>query len=321
MAMVLGRRENARRRKMPGTSMKFLKRAVLCFIASVCCLSGALAAGKDSRDDIRIESGAGEFIFGDEKGDADKRMTAYTYLPASLKAAAAPIVFVMHGQGKNADGYRDAWARYADKYGFMVVAPLFDAESWGSTYSAGQIFFKDGKATDPSTWSFSVIERLFDAIKLATGNKSATYYLYGHSEGGQFVHRLVFFLPGARYAKAVAANPGWYTMPDTAINFPYGLAKTPATEATLKRSLERNVTVLLGNKDTDPYHPQLRKTPEAMAQGRFRLERGQNFFKEATARCAALKCRFGWHEQIVPGAAHSNAQRAAAAAVVLMEGR
>src|SRR5437773_1630815 len=111
----------------------------------MCCLSSGFAAGRESRPDIHVEAGTGEFIFVDERGDAAKRMTVYTYLPASLKAGTAPIVFVMHGQGKNADGYRDAWARYADKYGFMVIAPLFDAENWGSTYSTGQIFAKEGK--------------------------------------------------------------------------------------------------------------------------------------------------------------------------------
>src|SRR5271155_4121645 len=42
---------------------------------------------------------------------------------------------------------------------------------------------------------------------------SKTYYLYGHSAGGQFAHRLVLFMPNARYQRVVAANPGYYTMP------------------------------------------------------------------------------------------------------------
>ncbi len=272
-------------------------------------------------DGVRIEPGAGKFTFIDRKGDASRHMTVYTYLPVKLKADAATIVFVMHGQGKNADGYRDVWAAQADKYGFMVVAPLFDADTWGGTYATGQGLMRDNKPTDSAMWSFSVIEHLFDAIKTATGNKSAAYRLYGHSEGGQFVHRLVWFLPEARYDKAVAANPGWYTMPDLSVALPYGLANSPATERTLKQSLERNLTVLLGSRDNDPNHPQLRKTSQAMAQGRFRLERGQNFFKQAGERCALLKCKFGWQSQIVPGAAHSNGQMAGAAAAVLMEGK
>lgn len=294
--------------------------------ARLVALVGALAfsglAHADAAPDhaIRIEPGPGQFTFVDAQGDAKKRMTIYTYLPAGLKADAAPIVFVMHGKGKDADGYRDSWAKHAKAHGFMVIAPLFDDATWRGAYAGNQVFTQGGKAVDASWWSFNVIEHLFDAIKAATGNRSATYFLYGHSEGGQFVHRLVWFLPEARYAKAVAANPGWYTMPDLAVAFPYGLAKSPATESSLKRSLERNLTVLLGDHDTDSDHAQLRKTPRALAQGRHRMERGQNFFKQASERCAALKCQFGWQMKFVPGAGHSNAQMAGDAAAVLMAG-
>ena len=276
--------------------------------------------GDTPTDGVRIEPGKGTFTFVDSKGDASRRMTVYTYLPAKLKADAATIVFVMHGQGKNADGYRDVWSTLADKHGFMVVAPLFDPTTWGPAYASARELMRDGRPADSAMWSFSVIEHLFDALKAATGNKSATYRLYGHSEGGQFVHRLVWFLPEARYDRAVAANPGGYTMPDFSVALPYGLAKSPATEQTFKRSLERNLTVLLGDRDNDPNHPQLRRSPEAMAQGRFRLERGQNFFKRAGERCAELKCKFGWQLQLVPRAAHSNEQMAGPAAAVLMAG-
>src|SRR5271157_1844874 len=70
---------------------------------------------------IQIASGPGSFFFVDEKGDRSKQMTVYTYLPERLKPDAARIVFVMHGHGKNAKGYRDSWVEHADKYGFMVV--------------------------------------------------------------------------------------------------------------------------------------------------------------------------------------------------------
>lgn len=293
----------------------------LVLLTLTAAVSTPVRAERSPREGVRIETGTGKFTFVDERGDASKQLTVYTYLPAKVDAATAPIIFVMHGHGKNADGYRDAWARHADTHGFLVIVPLFDASGWGATYSGGQQFVKNGKLIDPAMWSFSVIEHLFDAIKVATGNTRPAYYLYGHSEGGQFVHRLVFFLPEARYVHAVVANPGWYTMPDRTVNFPYGLANSPATEATLQKSLERNVTVLLGGRDIDPHHPQLRKTPEAMAQGRFRLERGQQFFRQAEDRCAKLQCRFGWKQQVVPGAAHSNRQMASAAAAVLMDSK
>ncbi|MBI4526799.1 MAG: hypothetical protein HY695_23630 [Deltaproteobacteria bacterium] len=268
---------------------------------------------------IRMQPGPGSFLFVDEKGDPSKRITVYTYFPKGLDPSAARMVFVMHGSRENATGYRDTWVEHAARYGFIVVAPLFDPEQWGrGGYSYASVIARDGKLQDPSLWSFNVVEHLFDAIKSATGNKSSSYFIYGHSEGGQFVHRLVLFLPNARYAKAVAANPGWYTMPRFDIKFPYGLDGSPATKATLKKSLARDFVVMLGDRDTDLNHPDLRKTAKAMAQGVHRFERGQTYFKEARSRATELQCPFGWQIQVVPGAAHQNGKMSRPAAAVLM---
>jgi poly(3-hydroxybutyrate) depolymerase len=268
---------------------------------------------------IGVPPGPGSFSFIDEKGDPSKQITVYTYLPKGLKPDTVPIVFVMHGHGDNAKGYRDAWIEYANKYGFMVVAPLFDPEQWpGGEYSYASVMDKDGKRHDASKWSFSVIEHLFDALKDATGNRSARYFIYGHSEGGQFVHRLVLLLPDARYAVAVAANPGWYTMPSFGIKFPYGLGGSGADKESLKKSLGRQFVLMLGDRDTDTNHKELRKTPKAMAEGATRFERGQNFFREAGERARELNCAFEWQVRIVPGAAHENGKMSGPAAAVLM---
>lgn len=289
--------------------------AAMLFVWTLTWSQTAAGAGPT----ITIAPGAGSFSFVDEQGDPSKQITVYTYLPKGLTPSAARIVFVMHGHGKNAKGYRDTWIEHADKHQFMVVVPLFDEKQWGGGgYSYASVITKDGKPRDASMWSFNVVEHLFDVIKDATGNQSPAYFIYGHSEGGQFVHRLVLFLPDARYARAVAANPGWYTMPTFEVKFPYGLNGSPATEASLKKSLGREFVLMLGDRDTDPDHKDLRKTPEAMAQGVNRFERGQNLIREARKRAAELVCTFGWRTQVVPGAAHQNSTMSGPAAAVLM---
>lgn len=65
----------------------------------------------------------------------------------------------MHGRGKNAKGMRDTWARQADQYGWLIVAPLFDAAQWaGNAYSYGSVLTRDGKPREASLWSFNVVE-------------------------------------------------------------------------------------------------------------------------------------------------------------------
>lgn len=269
---------------------------------------------------VEIAPGPGSFTFVDAKGDGTKATTVYTYLPRGLPAQSARIVFVMHGAGKNARGYRDAWIEHADRYGLMVIAPRFDREQWGGgAYSYSSMLARDGKPRDAALWSFSLIEHLFDAVKAATGNPAPRYFLYGHSEGGQFVHRLVLLLPEARYARAVAANSGWYTMPAFDARYPYGLGGSPVTHESLGKSLERDLVVMLGELDRDPRHRQLRRTPEAMAQGAHRYERGETFFREARGRAAELGTAFGWRIRPVPDAAHENSKMSRPAAAVLME--
>ena len=278
-----------------------------------------LASPQGAAADVEIAPGPGSFTFVDSKGDASKTMTVYTYLPKALPAQSARIVFVMHGVGKNARGYRDAWIESADRYGLLVIAPLFDREQWGrGGYSYASIFARGGKFQDASLWSYSVIEHLFDAIKAATGNASPRYWLYGHSEGGQFVHRLVMLLPEARYVRAVGANAGWYMMPAFDVKYPYGLAGSPITRDSLAKSFGREFVILLGDLDRDPNHFQLRRTPQAMAQGANRYERGETFFKEARGSAAELGAPFAWRIQEVPGAGHQNSKMSAAAAAVLM---
>jgi poly(3-hydroxybutyrate) depolymerase len=269
---------------------------------------------------IAIPPGPGSFTFVDEQGDASKNMTVYTYLPQGVDAKDSKIVFVMHGHGKNAKGYRDAWIKPADAYRFLVIAPNFDAKQWrGGDYAYPRVLAQDGKSADMSRLSYSVIEHLFDAVKAATGNRNEKYWLYGHSEGGQFVHRLALMLPDARYARVVVANPGWYTMPRFDVKYPYGLGATPATETSLKTILGRDVVVLLGDRDTDPNHAQLNKSAAAELQGANRFERGHNFMREAQNRAAELKCPFGWRLEIARGVAHSNNMMAGPAAAALME--
>jgi len=281
-------------------------------------LSLASQAAWPGAAQIQIASGAGSFVFVDGKADLSRPMTVYTYLPKRLKPDAARIVFVMHGVSRDARGYRDTWIEHAEKHAWMIVAPQFNVEQWGTGgYSYASVIGKDGAPRDPSTWSFTVVEHLFDAIREATGNRSSDYLLYGHSEGAQFVHRLVLLLPHARYAMAVAANPGWYTMPRFDTRFPYGLAGTPVTTTSLKESFNRQFVLLLGDKDIDPDHRYLRKTPGAMAQGGNRFERGNTFMMEASNRASELDCALHWELRVVPGSAHQNSLMSQAAATIL----
>jgi poly(3-hydroxybutyrate) depolymerase len=265
-----------------------------------------------------IPTGSGSFVFTDQRGDPSKAMTVYTYVPPGIDVSTAKIVFVMHGVNRDADTYRDAWIVAARAHGFIVVAPCFDARQWpGESYGYASVLNRDGSLRDASLWAFSVVEHLFDVVREALHDDVAHYALYGHSEGGQFVHRLVLLLPDARYDRAVAANAGWYTLPTRDVRYPYGLGGLPVDDASLRKSLGRALTVMLGDRDIDPAHPQLNRSRSAEAQGANRFERGHFFIEQAKTAASGLDVPLAWQLEEVPGAAHQNSRMLGPAAAVL----
>jgi pimeloyl-ACP methyl ester carboxylesterase len=201
----------------------------------------------------------------------------------------------------------------------VLVVPEFSDKDFpgAACYNLGFVLDDQGRGQPRERWSFSVIETLFDAVRAMTGTRVETYDLYGHSAGAQFVHRYLMFVPEARVGQAIAANAGWYTMPDTGVEFPYGLGASGVSESDLRRALGRRLTVLLGTDDTEPQHPNLRRGPEAMAQGEHRLDRGKAFLKAAEATAADMKIPLGWRLRLVDGVGHDNGAMAGPAAALL----
>ncbi|MBU2587811.1 MAG: alpha/beta hydrolase [Alphaproteobacteria bacterium] len=255
---------------------------------------------------------SGRYVFSGWEGPA---VPVWYQLPDRV-AADTPVVFVMHGVNRDADRYRDEWAALARQHGFIAVVPEFSrADFPGSRgYNTGYFANTDGSPRPRALWSFSAIEPLFDDVRLRFGTQAPRYTIYGHSAGAQFVHRYVLFMPDARIEQAIAANSGWYTMPDFGTAFPYGLAATPIDEASLKAALGKPLTVLLGTADTDPEDTDLRKTPQANRQGPHRYARGQTFFAQAQQTAVAMGTTLGWSLETVRDIGHSNAGMAKAAA-------
>jgi hypothetical protein len=79
------------------------------------------------------------------------------------------------------------------------------------------------------------------------------------------------------------------------------------TEGDLSNAFGRSLLVLLGTSDTDPNAKELRKTPEAEAQGPYRLARGQYFFNQAKHTAELMGVPFKWSVAFAPGIAHSDA--------------
>lgn len=284
----------------------------------VACLFVVTACDRNDYVELEGLSGKGSFLFGG--GVIPQPVEVFYYVPRTASAA-SPVLIALHGNGRDAAETRDDWITKAEEHGVVVFAPLFDDAGYpgSSGYILGNVFDDGEQPTagglnPASEWSFSVIEPLFDDIKRITNVTAERYDVFGHSAGGQFAHRLVLFLPDGRYDRVVAANPGWYTVPDPSISYPYGLDLTPVSGAEF---FAAPLTVFLGDQDTDPNSAGLRHTDEADAQGLNRFARGQFFFQESARIATDAGARFDWSLEVTPGVGHNSAQMAQRAADLL----
>jgi poly(3-hydroxybutyrate) depolymerase len=265
-----------------------------------------------------IAVGADQFAFVDPRPGVCREITVWTYRPAAYTAA-SPILIVMHGRNRDGRAYRDGWIAPAAARGFLVAVPEFSERFYPTShdYNYGDMMTAQGELRARETWLFPVIDRIFESVRLRAGGTRTTYRLFGHSAGGQFVHRLMTFAYSAKIEHAVAANSGSYTLPVFDEPFPFGLGGTAIDKTELQQLFSRPLTVLLGDRDIDANHSQLPREPAAMRQGAHRFARGQFYFALAQREAACLGAPFAWRIGVAPGVAHSNPDIAPFAARLL----
>ena len=236
-------------------------------------------------------------------------------------AADRPVVFVMHGAQRDVDAEFDRWYPLALEREFLLVVPEFSARDFPGArgYSYGNAQDRDGKPRPRSTWSFEAIEVIFDDLRQRFGMTAGGYAIYGHAAGAQFAHRFLLHVPEARVTRAVAANAGWYAMPDFTVAWPYGLQGSAVGEEQLRHALQAPLTLLLGAQNGAPDEPGPRWTPEALAQGPHRVARGEAFLESGRAAAAQRGIPFGWQRVTVPGTGHDGDLMAAAALPYLLQ--
>ena len=229
----------------------------------------------------------------------------FLYKPAAFRDG--PLLMVFHGVLRNAGEYRDHAVPMGDRFGALIVAPLFDEKTFPfAKYQLGGIV-ADDRVTPPAERTGEYVNRIAKELRRREGRADMPYSLIGHSGGGQFLVRLAAFVP-TEATRIVAANPGTHTFPTLAATFPYGFGGLPAelqTDAVLKAYLAQPLTIYLGSKDTerDEY---LDILPPADAQGRVRFERGKNAFAAAQKLAKERSWPFGWKLVIAPDVEHDH---------------
>lgn len=289
----------------------------------------------------RLSEGSGTFQVAGGHGHAAKRITVDYYLPAGFTSR-SPILIVLPGAGRNGDAYRDAWIASADDANVLVAALSYAESDYDfAAYQMGGVIKDlrienlpsgpDGRPPSsvhlrdedisftlnprPREWIFNDFDRVFSLIATATRSRRENYDLFGHSAGGQILHRLVLFHPNTSARRIVAANAGLYTLPDLAMPQPIGLRDTGVTRDSLARSFASELILMLGEKDADGELGGIQlHTPMFDRQGVDRLSRGRRFFEVGRDTASDMNTPFAWTLDVVPRVGHDFRAMSVAAA-------
>jgi pimeloyl-ACP methyl ester carboxylesterase len=263
------------------------------FLTATLCFGSACAAAAP------LEAGAREQTVKLRGLD----MQVFSFRPADC--ARPSLLVVLHGLGRNADGYRDDAKGIAEKHCMIVLAPLFDETRFPTwAYQRGGIVHHN-RIQDARNWTGNFV---LDLVQWARTEEATRldYYLLGHSAGAQFLSRIAAFIP-TEAKRIVITNPSSYVMPSSSVAAPFGFGGVysgAAATAQLRAYLAQPITIFLGQDDVGGKN--LSETPEARAQGATRYARGLNTFRAAEKAATQQGWAFGWRLVVVPGVGHSS---------------
>lgn len=235
----------------------------------------------------------------------DVPLKLYTYKPDNFRNG--PMLMVFHGVLRNAEEYRDHSVAMGDRFGALVVAPLFDEESFPKPkYQFGGIV-SDGKAVPAEERTGEYVNKIAKEIRRRESRPDMPYALIGHSGGGQFLGRLAAFVK-TDAQRIVISNPSSYTFPTVKGEFPYGFGGLPEelqTDDVFKAYLAQPVAIYVGSHDTirDEYFDDSEK---ADRQGRSRFERGKNAYAFAQGLAKEKGWPFHWKLVIAQDIEHDH---------------
>lgn len=181
---------------------------------------------------------------------ADQRFSYCLYIPEDYDETASdvyPLVVVVHGTGRDAQGYRDQFVEFAEEHRCIVFSPLFPA----GIGEPGELHNYKYLEHQGTRFDLLLLAMLAEIAQIWRVDVSR-FLLTGFSGGGHFTHRFLYTHPDRLLGAAVGA-PGVVTLLDQSRKWPAGVAGLDeALDVALDLDAIRAVPVLLvvGGDDT-----------------------------------------------------------------------
>ena len=208
----------------------------------------------------------------------DKPDVEILYITPNAINEDTEVIFVIHGNSRNADDYLSAWIPLVQNKNVIIAAPNFDKKNFRyfflleSAESNGTINERSDSYINTS------ISLFFNYFKSRFALNANTYKMFGHSAGAQFTHRYMLLSNDQRISDTVIANAGWYTFLNGE-QYPYGIKDTPIeiSDSHIRWFMSNKTSLLIGSIDTNLNN--VNSSAGAQKQGITRVDRADNYFK------------------------------------------
>ena len=256
----------------------------------------------------------------------------WQYIPRTIQQPASALVIVHGSVGAQENAIDNAktmlgwWIDTAEQEGVILIAPAFDSARYGGKAGPGGgyrgLFGRDVGADE---FLLQIIDNVRQTIWIHD-----TFYLYGHSAGGQFVNRFVVMHP-QRIKRAVISAAGFFAYPEPNVSWANGMGTLkrsfkwcdtcPEKQKTIKpnakgwlKAAALPIAVVVGSKDTANYG---REVPGQLgdnhvSNGRAWVEAMRQYAKDKGGEFQMIFL-------LVEGAGHSSRQTLSASIQYLLE--
>jgi pimeloyl-ACP methyl ester carboxylesterase len=213
------------------------------------------------------------------------------------------VLFVIHGNSRNAEDYLSAWIPHIKNKNVIVAAPQFNKANFSNFFLLEMAESSGNVNKDKSKYINNSISLFFNYIKSKFSLDIETYSMFGHSAGAQFTHRYMLLSKDKRISNAVVANAGWYTFISNA-DFPYGIKSSPIiiSDEHLRWFMSNKVNLLIGSEDIGS--KSVNSSKGAKLQGITRVDRANSYFNSLITSAEVKNYALRWNYKILDNVDH-----------------
>ena len=213
------------------------------------------------------------------------------------------VIFVIHGNSRNAEEYLSAWIPHIKNKNVIVAAPQFNKADFRYFFLLEMAESSGNVNKDESKYINNSISLFFNYIKSKFSLNINTYNMFGHSAGAQFTHRYMLLSKDKRISNAVVANAGWYTFL-TNDEFPYGIKNSPISISNeqIKWFMSNKVNLLIGSDDVG--FQSVNSSKGANLQGITRVDRASNYFNSLIMNAENRGYPLRWNYRVLESVDH-----------------